>query len=66
MEVVYQNGMYEVKVNRYDNEYLVVNVKTDVVEARESALPTAEYKADALREVTLKRNEVKGKAEAAQ
>lgn len=62
MEVVYQNGMYEVKVNRYDNEYLVVNVKTDVVEARESALPTAEYKADALREVTLKRNEVKGKS----
>lgn len=66
MEVVYQNGMYEVKVNRYDNEYLVVNMKTDVVEARETALPTAEYKADALREVTLKRNEVKGKAEAAQ
>lgn len=65
MEVVYQNGMYEVKVNRYDNEYLVVNVKTDVVEARETALPTAEYKADALREVTLKRNETKSKAEAA-
>lgn len=62
MEVVYQNGMYEVKVNRYDNEYLIVNTKTDVVEARESALPTAEYKADALRDVTMKRNESKAEA----
>lgn len=62
MEVVYQNGMYEVKVNRYDNEYLIVNVKTDVVEAREAALPTAEYKADALRDVTMKRNQSKSEA----
>lgn len=64
MEVVYDNGMYQVKVNRYDNEYLVINVSTDVVESRESAQPTAEYKADALREVTIKRNQAKNEIEA--
>lgn len=61
MEVIYENGMYEVRVNKYDNEYLVINKSTEVVEARESAKPTAYYKADALKEVTLKHAESKVK-----
>jgi len=48
MDVIYDNGMYQILINKYDNEYLIVNKETDVVEARESALPTAKFKANGL------------------
>lgn len=66
MECIYDNGMYEVRVNRYDNEYLVINLSTDVVEARESAQTRAEYTADALKEIRIKRNQAKNDLEASQ
>lgn len=66
MEVIYDNGMFQVKANQYDNEYLVINLLTDIVEARESAQVTAEYKADALKETTINRNKAKAALEAHQ
>lgn len=48
MDVIFENDLYKIVVNKYDNEYLIVNKNTDVVEARESALPTAKFKADGL------------------
>lgn len=54
MDSLYDNGMYKIVVNRYDNEYLIVNIETQVVEARESALPTAKFKAEALKSASAK------------
>lgn len=54
MDVIYSNGMYNILVNRHDNVYLIVNAETDVVEARESALPTAKFKANGLLEASKK------------
>lgn len=54
MDSLYDNGMYKIVVNRYDNEYLIVNIETQVVEARESALPTAKFKAEALKAASAK------------
>lgn len=60
METLYDNGYYSVVANPYEHCYYVVNNSTKQVEATEDANPTALYKADALREVTIKWNVHRG------
>lgn len=61
MDSLYDNGMYKIVVNRYDNVYLIVNIETEVVEARESALPTAKFKAEALKGAAAKFEQLENK-----
>ena len=56
MEVIYDNGFYNVVANPYEHCYYVISNSTQQVESTEKAEPTALYKADALREVKLKWN----------
>lgn len=59
MTIIYENGYYHVVSNPFENKYYVVNSKRNQVESIEDAEPTAKYKADALKAVTMKWNENK-------
>lgn len=63
MEVRYDNGYFKVVANPYDNCYYVVNKSTEISESEEKAEATAKFKADALKEVTIKHNLVRGEVE---
>lgn len=60
MEVVYDNGLYHVVANPFEHCYYIVNSRTKQVEGNEKAEPTAKFKANALKEVTIKFNEARG------
>lgn len=61
MDELYNNGMYKIVANKYDNIYLIVNIETQVVEARESALPTAKFKAEGLKGASDKFDQLENK-----
>ncbi|MCS5736536.1 hypothetical protein [Herbiconiux daphne] len=65
MEIIYENGYYKVVANPYAHIYYIVNTRTEQVEGEEAAEPTAKYKADALKSVTIKFNEKRGEEDAA-
>lgn len=55
--VVYENSLYSVISNPFEDTYYVVNKRTLIKEAQEDAEPTANFRADALEAVTYKHKE---------
>lgn len=64
MEVLYDNGYFQVIANPFASEYYVVNKKTGIADSTEESEARALFAADGAKSAIIKHNEKRGEDEA--